>query len=164
MIKGWIVGDRETVAKLDTFSMVMMSSLKDGVGRLALKLLAYVKEHKLSGQALNVKTGRLRRSINQRVETTATSAYGIVGTNVAYARRHEMGFTGTEQVRAHLRMMKQAFGRMVKNPREIMVSQHPRNVKYPAHSFLRSSLADMEPEIKAGMQQVLADAKRRVFS
>lgn len=164
MIKGWLVGDQELIARLERFSPELQKSLQGGVSRLALKLLAHVKEDKLSDQVLHVRTGRLRRSINQRVESSGSAVYGSVGTNVSYARRHELGFNGTESVRAHLRMMKTAFGREVKNPRQIQVNAFSRRVNYPAHSFLRSALSDMRDEINAGLQQAVESAAKQVFN
>lgn len=164
MIKGWLVGDKELVARFDRFGPEVQKSLESGVGRLALKLLAHVKEDKLSDQVLRVRTGRLRRSINQKVQVDGARVYATVGTNVAYAARLEFGFTGTESVRAHLRMMKKAFGKTVKNPHQIMVGAHSRKVNYPAHSFLRSALEDMRDEITAGLQSAISQSASKVFN
>jgi phage gpG-like protein len=48
-------------------------------------------------------TGRLRKSITSKVDTTARGAIGRIGTNVKYGAYHEFGFNGTVQVREHLR-------------------------------------------------------------
>ena len=164
MIKGWLVGDREAVARFDRFGPEFRTALERRVQRLALKLLAHVKEDKLSDQVLKVRTGRLRRSINQQVESDGARVYGSVGTNVVYARRHELGFQGNESVRAHLRMMTQAFGKEVKNPRQIEVRAFTRKINYPAHSFLGSALADMRQEIQDGIAAALDDTAKTVFN
>jgi len=49
-------------------------------------------------QTPHVKTGRLRSSITHEVEGTITGATGRVGTNVKYARRHELGFVGVDSL------------------------------------------------------------------
>ena len=163
MIRGWLVGDKEMIARFERFGPEVQSALKDGVGRLALQLLRHVVKDKLTDGVLRIQTGRLSRSINQKVEADGARVYGIVGTNVKYAARHEFGFAGAETVKAHMRMMKQAFGRPVKNPRQIMVGSFSRNVNYPAHSFLRSALEDMRPEITEGLQRSIDSSISKVF-
>lgn len=160
MIRGWLVGDAELVAKLERTAPAMGQALEKSVQRLALQLLRHVKEDKLSDQVLHVRTGRLRRLINQRVAVEGGKVTGIVGTNVAYGARHEFGFQGTETVRAHLRRIKQAWGRPIAE-REVAVRAHARNVNYPARSFLRSALADMRGQIEAGMKKALDEAARK---
>ncbi len=43
-----------------------------------------------------VLTGRLRTSITHRVSIDGRNVVGVVGTNVPYARRLELGFSGTD--------------------------------------------------------------------
>lgn len=160
MIRGWLVGDAELVAKLERTAPAMGQALEKSVQRLALQLLRHVKEDKLSGQVLRVRSGRLRRSANQRVEVAGAKVTGIVGTNVEYGRMHEYGFQGTETVRAHLRRIKQAWGRPIAE-REVSVRSFSRKVNYPAKSFLRSALADMRPQIEAEMKKALDSAARK---
>lgn len=52
---------------------------------------ARVMKEKLSGQVLKVRTGKLRRSITQKIDRDTGSISGIVGTNTRYARIHEFG-------------------------------------------------------------------------
>lgn len=56
-------------------------------------------------QKLGIVTGRLFRSITTSVDVAPTEVVGVIGTNVPYARRHELGFRGTERVRAHTRVL-----------------------------------------------------------
>lgn len=56
---------------------------------------------------LDVRSTRLRNSITHRVDRTAEGLDGRIGTNVTYARIHEMGFRGTVNVRAHTRIVEQ---------------------------------------------------------
>lgn len=157
MITGYVIGGEQTVAKLGRLSRQGKAAIRVSVQRLTLQLLAKVKAGKLSGQVLNVRTGRLRRSINQKIKLEKTGVYGIVGTNVEYARAHEYG--GAVTVKAHMRMMRTAWGRAVKNPRKIQVRAH--TVNYPERSFLRSALADMEPDIRAEIQKALIGGMTR---
>lgn len=104
---------------------VLRKELMKELQRLGIKLAAKMKQ-KLSGEVLNVKTGRLRRSINSDLRTvdsgtqansvggsgskqtvrSTDTIYQTVGTNVSYAAVHEYGFNGTVTIRAHQRKRK----------------------------------------------------------
>lgn len=134
-----VVGEKKTVERIKRIAPGIRVELKTAVQRLTLKLLARTKQQKLSGQVLNVRTGRLRRSINQRVESKGTRVDGYVGTNVEYARVHEFGFRGIVNIREHLRKTKRGAHK---------VSAHSRNVNIRERSFLRSALGEMKPTIQ----------------
>lgn len=151
MIRGYIFGDKEMVARLGRLGKAGQQSVKTSIQRLTLKLLAKVKADKLSGQVLNVRTGRLRRSINKRVTVSGNGIFGVVGANVKYGRAHELG--GPMMVKAHLRMQRVAWGKKMKEPRMVEVKQHI--VNYPQRSFLRSALHEMEPDIRSAMREAL---------
>jgi len=160
VITGYVVGDTEVIARLQALPARVQSSLVSKVTALALRLVNRVKSDKLSGQVLKRRTGTLSRSINDRVAETPNEVTGSVGTNVAYAAFHEYGYDGTEQVKQHLREIKQAFGREI-SPRSVTVSAHSRKVNYPARSFLRSALRDMDGEIRSGLAAALHEAIQR---
>lgn len=65
--------------------------------RSTIRLADYIAEHKLSGQKLNVRTGSLRRSLQEsrakKVITMGNNVIGTVGTNLKYAAIHEYGGT-----------------------------------------------------------------------
>lgn len=149
MITGKVMGGREVVLHLKTtLPEGIAQRVATAVDRLSLELLTKVKAQKLSGQVLKNRTGTLRRSINRAMQQGDGKIQASVGTNIAYAKVHEFGFHGTEQVKAHLRMMKVAFGREVMNPRQIEVKAFTRQVNLPERSFLRSALREMESQIK----------------
>lgn len=160
MIKGWLLGGEDLVKRLTAAPQDIQNALQTSVSRMALRLLARVKADKLSGQALKVKTGRLRRSINQRVVREGTGVYGYVGTNVDYGRIHEYGFKGSVSVRAHLRTVTQSFGKPTP-PTQQHVAAHSRNVNLPERSFLRSALREMQPEIERSMREAVKAAAKR---
>lgn len=164
-VRGEIKGDRDVIADLRRFDAAARGEIQKGIGRIALKLMTRVKAQKLTGQVLNVRTGRLRRSITQRVESSADEISGIVGTNVDYAAIHEYGFKGAVSVKQHLRLVKQAFGRPLKSPVWATVHAHSKNVNLPERSFLRSALADLkasgaiEAEIDAAIARAIGGAR-----
>lgn len=161
MIKllGFIKNDSIVAAKLASKGTSVHARIVRQIQILTLKLQRHVKQNKLSGQVLKVRTGTLRRSIDFHMEETPTSVRGKVSTNVKYGKRHEFGFSGQETVKAHLRTIKQAFGQSI-TPKQVAVSAHTRTVNVPARSFLRSALKDMKPEIVASLKQAVSGGIR----
>jgi len=78
------------------------------------------------------KTGRLKNS----VEASASDRALQVGTVVEYAAVHQLGYTGPQDVPAHLRTIRQAFGRKLKKPKTVSVRGHSRYVSIPARPFI----------------------------
>lgn len=141
MIDGYVVGTESVIRRFDSMPGKLRVQLKIAITRLAIKLQRYVKSDKLSGQVLNVRTGTLRRSIDQIVVDQGDRIIGKVSTNVGYGKRHEYGFTGAETVEAHMREIKKAWGRSI-TPRQVQIREHTRTVNLPERSFLRSALRD----------------------
>lgn len=148
MIRATITGADQVLKMLEGLSPKLQKELKKSVGMLCLKLARNVKQNKLSGQVLKVKTGTLRRSITSKVVDTPAGPSGTVGTNLAYGAVHEFGFSGTQSVKGHMRMIKQAFGKSI-NPTQVSVRSHSRKVNLPERSFIRSAAEEMEGEIQA---------------
>lgn len=84
-----------------------------------------------SGQPLR-DTGLLNRSVGKSVDATGVT----IGTNLAYARIHQFG---GGPVKAHTRLVKQAFGRKLKFPVWANVKAHDANI--PPRPFLPLSKA-----------------------
>lgn len=150
MITGTVIGGERAIARFAAMPGRLREELRNGIARAVLKLQTFVKTDKLSGQVLNVRTGRLRRSITQRVTEESGRVVGIVGTNVIYARVHEYGFSGTVNVREHLRRAKSGALATIRG--------HSRHVNLPERSFLRSALSDMQPDIRAEFEASLKRA------
>jgi phage gpG-like protein len=144
-----VVGAETLIASLKETAAGYSKRVPATVRALGLQLLANVKENYLTGQSLNVRTGRLRRSINEKFTENGTTFTSSVGTNVSYGRFWELGFHGIEEVKAHTRMMTMAWGRAVKEPREISVGAHQRELDQKARPFLQPALAAMKDEIRA---------------
>ena len=89
-----------------------------------------------------IDTARLLRSINMRVLGRILT----VGTNVKYARVHQLGgkLDKNVTIRQHYRHITKAFGRPVKG-RKVLVKQHQRqqNMYIPARPFLMVQPGDM---------------------
>jgi phage gpG-like protein len=122
-------------------------------------LLEGLVKTKLSGEVLNVRTGDLRRSIFSDQTETATSVEGRVASSgdVKYARIQEYGGTTSPhdifptkgKALAFVMDGKQIFAKVVHHPGSVI----------PARSYMRSSLAEVSPEIVEGYKSAaLKDA------
>lgn len=149
MIKATIIGDSALITRMNGLNSSVRASLRAAVLELSIKLQRRVKADKLSGQVLKVRTGRLRRSINYRVQEQSNGVFGFVGTNVKYGAAHEYGYAGVVNVKAHLRKSKD---------KASPVRAHTRTVNMPERSFLRSALNDMKLEITQGIKQAAVTA------
>jgi phage gpG-like protein len=139
------------------------------ITRLSIEVQGAVKETKLTGQVLHVRTGTLRRSINRKVEVEGDSVRATIGTNVEYAGVHEYGFNGTVSVPAYVRrsQSQMALARYRTNkagekieirgsyrkagggPGEINVRAHSRVMNMPERSYLRSTLREFRERIRS---------------
>ena len=153
-----VKGDKELVASLSRMPGVVQQALRLKVTALALKLEKLVKTGKLNGQVLNRITGRLARSINNKIVVSENSVYGYVFSSgdVKYAAIHEYG----GQTQPHLILPKKAsvLAFAVGGKQVFAKSvQHPGS-KMPERSFLRSSLKDMSVEISTGLKESVVNA------
>lgn len=176
MINDWIIGAEEVTRRLRAIPDGVRSNLTDSIGRLTLKLQRKVKQEKLSGQVLKVRTGTLRRSVDQSMVTDGNSIAGVVSTNVKYGKAHEYGFQGTVQqtVKEHLRRSKEQMKAAILKRKDgmsfvskrgkkngaILVREHTRTaqINLPERSFLRSALRDMEGEIIKSINKAVSNA------
>jgi phage gpG-like protein len=158
MISGQILGGDAIASRLAELPDAVQQGLVRAVTRISTDLVSAVQE-KLSGGVLQSRGGALRASIVAET-TEADGAVGVtVGSDLPYAGFQEFGFTGVETVSAHLRVIKQAFGRPLRRgERQIAVRDYARKVDYPAHSFLRAALAEMQPEIADALDAAVGEA------
>lgn len=87
---------------------------------------------RVTGGKTLTNTRRLRGSITHKPTPSSVE----VGTNVIYAARQNQGFSGTEQVGSHRRIMRQVFGVKLKTPIEVTVGAHSRQANTPQREFL----------------------------
>jgi len=151
MISGTVIGSERVIERFREFPARLREELIVGIRNAGSAVLRLTKD-RLSDQVLRVRTGRLRRSINLRMYEGDKTITATVGTNVEYAAVHEYGFHGTVSVREHLRTS------VLGN--SFTVKAHPREVNLPERSFLRSSLRDLEPDIRVEFEQAIQRAMR----
>jgi phage gpG-like protein len=162
MISGYLVGDRQLIAKMNRMPAAVQTEVARVVDQLGLRLIANVVQNKLSGQVLKRRTGKLAASIargspetRSKFVQTATSATSIVGTNVSYGKTWELG--------AHV----PAYTIYPKNAKALHFTYHgqevfAKKVNIPAHEikprpFLAPALQEMKPLIIAELQAVLTN-------
>ena len=166
------------IARFTGMSAKMQDNVRRAIERLSIQLQAKVKDEKLSGDPLHVRSGTLRRSINRVVIEDGANTFAQVGTNVKYAHIHEYGYDGPEDVREYVRRSREQMslarfrtnklgekieikGSYRKNgggPGEIRVRAHTRQMHMPERSFLRSSLREMADDIRSEIRSAAREA------
>ena len=134
----------------------MPGNLRQGLARtitkLELQLVALVKR-KLSGEVLQVRSGRLRNSITGHVQESATGVIATVSSEgVPYAPIQEFGVPHSWEIRPKTaRALAFEVGGQTIFAARVM---HP---PLPARSFMAASLREMEPIIKAELEATVRD-------
>lgn len=105
---------------------------RDPMGR------AWKKGRKASGQTL-IDSALLLRSVSDRPPEANAVEWG---SNRSYARIHQDGFDGQQEVSAHTRVVKKLFGRPLASPVEQSVRAHSRRMVMPARPYLGVSAQD----------------------
>jgi hypothetical protein len=158
-----LVGASELTARLDEMPAVVRALLEARVSALAIQLQALVEE-KLSGELLQVRSGALRRSIQEEVTVSATSVYGRVFSagDVKYAAIQEFGGVTSphdiEPSKAEALHFfaggREVFAKVVHHPGSRIEGKH----------YLTGSLEEMAPEIAAEMKAaVIAGLQQSVL-
>jgi hypothetical protein len=135
----------------DKADSALQAAAGDLVGRLRDRV-----DGNLSGGVLNARTGALRASLAAGLAQAGGIAASVT-VSAPYAAFQEYGFSGSESVRAFLRLQSQAFGRPIR-PVAARVRGYSRRVDYPAHSYLRSALADLSADINDGIAAAVTEA------
>jgi molybdopterin-binding protein len=157
VISADLLGDRTALDRLRAMPDAARSGLARAIAKLGVDLQNNVQQNKLSGQVLKIRSGALKSSIDVETGQNGTAITTTVFTDLDYAAAQEYGFSGTVNVRASLRQIKEAFGHPI-SAKTIGVRAHSRRMDLPERSFLRSALDDMTPDISAGVEDALREA------
>lgn len=140
-------GAEEVAVRLDEMPAVLFALLQQKIAAATIKVQGHIVADKLSGQVLGVRSGALRRSIQQETESSGQEVTGRVFSSgdVKYAAIHEFGgqtaphdiLPTKAKALAFTIGGRQVFARIVHHPGSAM----------PERSFMRSGLADLAPEI-----------------
>ena len=106
-----------------------------------------------------VRSGALRASIAAEVAVTEDAIGASVGSDLPYARILEYGFADVETVRAHLRRIREVFGRPLRGGERLAaVRVHARRATVEERSYLRSALDELSPQITAAAAEAVEEA------
>jgi phage gpG-like protein len=162
MITGYLIGDKALVARMRAAWPLVKTDLDATVERLGYLVQGTSQRDWLAGprpERLGVVTGRLRASIAVRFESTPTTSYAYVGTNVGYGIAWEMGFS--RKVGAGARGGPRTLsGRALST----YFAKHPPGLKQvAARPFLRPALAQDEPQIVREITEALTGAAAKAL-
>jgi phage gpG-like protein len=156
MIKAVLIGDP---ARISGNVRSLFDEIKTGTGRrmaqIVFGLSNKIKFEKLSGQVLRNKTGTLRRSITPAVRDSGGIVEGQVATNIEYAAIHEYG--GRTKPHDIFPKKGRALAFMMGGKQVIVKSVHHPGSVFPERSFMRSALAEMEPQIRAIFEKAVTE-------
>jgi phage gpG-like protein len=152
-LRATVTGADTVEVNLKAQSATAWGRIGRAVERLGIELQGDVKQNQLTGGALKVRTGRLRRSITQVFTADETTAKSSVGTNVEYGRFWELGYHGPVNVKAFTRRSR-AVGRRggrgkLGSGGVVNVRAHIRQVNQDPRPFL-------SPELNAARDRVRA--------
>jgi phage gpG-like protein len=157
MISAGLLGAGPALDRLRALPDNANAGIARAIAKLGVTLQSNVQQNKLSGQVLKERSGTLKSSIDVSADQSSGKISATVFTDIDYAGAHEYGFSGTVNVRASLRLIKEAFGRPIA-AKIIAVGAHSRRMDLPERSFLRSALADMTPNIGAAVTDAVREA------
>lgn len=103
-VKVVVVGTERVAADLAKLPSAIAAQVRQAIDTAAAEVQATAKASYLHGprpQHLGVRSGRLTRSVNVDSFQRGEEMGAAIGTNVIYGRFWELGFHGTQQVRAH---------------------------------------------------------------
>ncbi|MFL1413259.1 hypothetical protein ACJOY7_11140 [Acinetobacter baumannii] len=154
----------DTQVNFDEMNNRVRFEIRRTINALTGRLHRTVNRNLLSGDPyLKADTGRLHQSTFGKVEEGKDFIEGTVGAggaNVRYLFTHEFGLHGTLGVKAHLRTIKQAFGRSI-SPKQVAIKAHSRVVNFRERRMLRDALDEVgkivPKNIDAAIERGLAD-------
>lgn len=95
-----------------------------------------------------VDTGALLNSIRYRIGKDSNGSFVEFGSyGVPYAAVHEFGFKGPASVKAHQRLISQAFGNPIEQ-RMVNVRGHTRQMNVKARPYIRPAIMEVRQEMR----------------
>jgi len=156
MIKGWIVGKEELLARLSAMPGKVDRSLYRTIFGLANELAGYISEHFLSGQSVNRRTGTGSRSTRSAgVEQTAESITATVvtgGPEAPYMAWLNNGVPPYDIVPKNKKAL--AFNWQGQN----IVVKRVHHPGQKARHFMEDGLAEFAPTIRQRIEDAVREA------
>jgi phage gpG-like protein len=159
MLTVQIVGTENVVASFRQKAAAVRANVTTAIAAASIDLVAKVKFQYLSGQVLRTRTDKLRSSIHaSSVEETPDGLNASVGTNVEYARIHEIG--GLLEVRAKIQQRRRAVG-LGKRPKKFYPGSWPvraYSANYTQRAFLAPALDTSRDDIRERLDNAVRKA------
>lgn len=155
MFKIELKGDQELIARIDAAPENFRREMTKEVTAILLLLEGHIKNNKLSGQVLHVRSGDLRRSVHAVLPVTQT-ARGVMGRvaqsgDVKYGAIHEFG--GVTSPHDIVATKAKALAFMMGGKQVFFKKVHHPGSKIPERSYMRSGLADLRDVIVDRLQR-----------
>lgn len=150
-----VEGLEEVTGKLRAAPTNVKQAVRRAIEESAVQVTARAKD-KLTDDVLNVRTGRLRRSVHYVMSGSDDAPQASVGTNVEYAGIHEFG----GQTKAHvIEAINAKVLAFQKDGRTIFATRvdHPGS-RMPERSYLRSSLGELSGQIRENIDNAVGAA------
>lgn len=126
---------------------------REALQKIGQKLALNVQRNQLSGQALKVKSGKLRKSIKSEViNDSQVSVYS----DLYYAKIHDEGGTGFYSVPSRVEHRDTVFKNKVR-PYIRTVSAHPKKVVAKKKSFFEREIRRSTPFINQTFTKLIGD-------
>ena len=156
MITFTITGDGPTLERLTVIQSELFSRLERKINLLNTRLQQKIQNEKLSGQVLQQRSGKLKRSIEvipasiDRVSGVVSGGVQGAGGPAFYGKFHEFGTTRSYEI---VPVTKQALSFLIGDKR--VFAKRVTHPPIQERSFMRSSQEEMKEEIISGLQQTV---------
>jgi hypothetical protein len=154
-----VTGARQVGLRFDAFPDALYDDLKGEIDALSVELLARVQA------STPVKTGALRASERMRLFADKNRITGYVDIaagkgSQAFAKAGalEYGAHRATKVSAHSMKLDHAWGYKLAAPMDVLVAAYTRTPDIEEFAFERGPLAEMQPEVIARLEAVVAKA------
>ncbi|MGB8366349.1 MAG: hypothetical protein ACLQUZ_05475 [Rhizomicrobium sp.] len=149
-----VAGDAATIARLSRAHQSLFAAVKTALTVEAAALKARVQE-KLSGEVLQVRSGRLRDAVTANIEIDGDVAHATVAVEgIPYAAIQEYG--GTVHLPEIVAERAKALAFEIKGEQVFAARARAHDVVIPQRSYLRSSLAERSDAIAAALRDAMA--------
>jgi phage gpG-like protein len=158
MIEIDLGGDRAVVARLDALPAKAHQGLARAIAQLGFVLQRKVRQEKLSGQALQVRPGRLRSSVDTLIEEKGNKVSAAIGTAVKYGRFHAYGVPHSWLAQARRAKALPFDPSTSSGGGRALFRQNLAHLGLSERSFLHSAFAEMAQEIAPRLAAALREA------
>lgn len=155
--------------KLERFRIGILARMDIMLRQIGQRVAQRSKDDYLSGprpDKLGTVSGDLRRSVGYPPRGGIFRLSGnrvVVGSNLKYASIHERGFSGSQTVKQHTRIIKEAFGKSLSFNVAVSVGSFNRKMKIKARPYLSTALRDSKDDAKKIIKRIVGEVLKEVM-